>query len=71
LTSLITHIQNFEVLSTKCVWSSNFILIGIQLAQPKLDSLALYCQAQPLFDLHLCWSINQPYSTNLQHFLKS
>jgi EamA domain-containing membrane protein RarD len=71
LTSLITHIQNFEVLSTKCVWSFNFILIGIQLAQPKLDSLALYYQPQPLFGSHLCFNINHPYSTNLQHFKKS
>jgi hypothetical protein len=36
LTSLLAHIQSFEVLSTKCVWSSNFILIGIQMAQFKV-----------------------------------
>jgi hypothetical protein len=71
LTSLITHIQNFEVLSMKCVWSSNFILIGIQLARPKLDSSTLYCHAQTLFGLHLCWNISHPYSMTLQHFLTS
>jgi hypothetical protein len=32
MTSLMTHVQSFEVLSTKCIWSSDFILIGIQLA---------------------------------------
>ncbi len=32
LTSLIAHVQSFEVLSTKCVWSFDFILIDIQLA---------------------------------------
>jgi hypothetical protein len=53
LTSLMARVQSFEVLSTKCVWSSldpsPFIIIGIQLAQLKLDSLAFYCQAWPLF----------------------
>jgi len=58
LTSLMAHVQSFEVLSTKCVWSSDFIFIGIQLAQPNLDSLTFYCQAQPLFGLHIYWNIN-------------
>jgi len=71
LTSLMAHVQSFNVLSIKCVWSSDFILIGIQLAQLKLDSLAPYCQAWPLFDSHLCWSINHPFSTSLKCFLKS
>jgi hypothetical protein len=31
LTSLMAHFQSFEVLSTKCIWSSNLILIDIQL----------------------------------------
>jgi hypothetical protein len=29
LTSLLVHIQSFEILLTKCVWSSNFIFISI------------------------------------------
>jgi hypothetical protein len=31
LTTLMAHIQSFEFFSIKCVWSSNFIFIGIQL----------------------------------------
>ncbi len=30
LTSLITHVQSFKILSTKCIWLSIFILISIQ-----------------------------------------
>jgi hypothetical protein len=71
LTSLITHVQSFKVLSTKCIWSLNFILIGIQLAQPKLNSLTLCCQAWPLLGSHLCWIINHPCSSTLKHFLKN
>jgi hypothetical protein len=71
LTSLMAHIQSFEILSTKCIWSFNFIFISIRLAQLKLDSLTPCCQARPLFSLHLCWSINHPYSTTLKRFLKS
>jgi hypothetical protein len=26
---LLVHIQSFEILLTKCVWSSNFIFISI------------------------------------------
>jgi hypothetical protein len=40
---LMAHVQSFEILSTKCVWPSNFIFIGTQLAQPKLDSFTFYC----------------------------
>jgi hypothetical protein len=40
--SLMTHVQNFEVLSTKYVSSSNFINTVIQMTKPKLDSLAPY-----------------------------
>jgi hypothetical protein len=36
----MAHIQSFEFLSIKCVWSSNFIFIGIQLALLKLDLVA-------------------------------
>ncbi len=71
LTSLMAHIQNFKVLWTKCVWSSNFIFINIQLAQPKLNSLAFCCQAWPLLGSHLCWSINHPCSMISKCFLKS
>jgi hypothetical protein len=71
LTSLMAHVQSFKVLSTKCIWSSDFILINIQLAQLKLDSLAPCCQAWPLFGLHLCWSINHPYLTTLKCLLKN
>jgi hypothetical protein len=71
LTSLITHVQSFKVLSTKCIWSFNFILISIQLAQPKLDSLTFCCQAWPLLGSHLCWIINHPCSSTLKHFLKN
>jgi len=53
LTSLMARVQSFKVLSTKCDWSSldpsPFIIIGIQLAQLKLNSLAFYYQAWPLF----------------------
>jgi hypothetical protein len=71
LTSLITHVQSFEVLSTKCVWPFDFILIDIQLTQSKLNSLALCCQAQPLLSSHLCWSINHLHLMTLKHFLKN
>jgi hypothetical protein len=71
LTSLMAHIQSFEVLSTKCVWSSDFIFINIQLTQFKLGSLASCCQTWPLLGLHLCWSINHPCSMTLKCFLKS
>jgi len=71
LTSLMTHIQSFNVLLIKCVWSSGFIVIGIQLAQLKLDSLAPCCQAWPLFGSHFCWSIKHPFSITLKCFLKS
>ncbi len=71
LTSLMAHVQSFEVLSTKCIWSPNFILIDIQLIWLKLDSLALYCHAWPLFGSHLCWSINHLCVTTLKRFLKS
>jgi hypothetical protein len=67
----MAHVQSFEALLIKCVWSSNFIFIGIQLTQLKLDSLAPCCQAQPLFGSHLCWNINHPHSMTLKHFLKS
>ncbi len=70
-TSLMAHVQSFNVLSIKCVWPSGFILIDIQLAQLKLDSVAPCCQAWPLFGLHLCWSINHSFSTSLKCFLKS
>jgi hypothetical protein len=29
LTSLMAHVQSFEVLSTNCIWSFDFILIDI------------------------------------------
>ncbi len=70
LTSLMAHVQSFKVLSIKCIWSSDFILFDIQLAEFKLDSLAPCCQAWPLFGLHLCWSINYLFSTTLKCFLK-
>jgi hypothetical protein len=60
----MAHVQSFEVLLTKCVWSSNFILISIQLAQLKLDLLAPCCRARPLFGSHLC-------SMTLKRFLKN
>ncbi len=44
--SLMAHIQNFDVSSTKYVSSSNFINTTIQMTRPKLDSLASYYQAQ-------------------------
>jgi hypothetical protein len=71
LTNLMAHVQSFEVLSTKCVWSSNFIFINIQLAQIKLNSLAPCYQAQPLHGSQVCWSINHLCSMILKHFLKS
>jgi hypothetical protein len=71
LTSLMAYVQSFEVLSTKCAWSSNFIFNDIQLTQIKLNSLAPCCQAQPLHGSHICWSINRFCSMNLKHFLKS
>jgi len=71
LTSLMAHVQSFEVLLTKCVWSSDFIFIGIQLAQPNLDSLTFYCQAQPLFGLHIYWNINHFCWMTLKHLFKS
>lgn len=71
LISLMAHVQSFEVLSTKCIWPFDFILIKIQLAQSKLNSLTLCCQAQPLLNLHLCWSINHLHLMTLKHFLKS
>ncbi len=70
LTSLMTHVQSFEVLSTKCIWSSYFILISVQLAQPKLDSFTFFCHAQPLFGSHFCWSINHLCSMISKHFFK-
>ncbi len=33
LTSSMAHVQSFEILSTKCVWSFDFIFIDIQLAK--------------------------------------
>ncbi len=71
LTSLMAHIQSFEVLSTKCVWPFDFILIDIQLAQSKLNSWALCCQAQPFLGSHICWNINHLHLMTLKHFLKS
>jgi hypothetical protein len=44
--NLIAHIQNFEVLSTKYVSSSDFINTAIQMIGPKLDPLAPYYQTQ-------------------------
>jgi hypothetical protein len=67
----MAHIQSFEVLSTKCIWSFDFILINIQLTQFKLNSLAPYCQEQPLLGSHLCWNINHLCSTTLMCLLKS
>ncbi len=43
LTSLMAHIQSFEVLSTKCIWSSDFILASIQITYFKLNSLTPCC----------------------------
>ena len=71
LISLMAHVQSFEVLSTKCIWPFDFILIKIQLAQSKLNSLTLCCQAWPLLGSHLCWIINHPCSSTLKHFLKN
>ncbi len=71
LTSLMAHVQSFKVLSTKCIWLFDFILINIQLTKPKLDSLALYCQAWSLLGLHFCWSINHPCSITLKCLLNS
>jgi hypothetical protein len=68
LISLMAHVQSFKVLSTKCIWPSDFILINIQLAQSKLNSLTLCCQAQPLLNSHLCWSINHLHLMTLKHF---
>jgi hypothetical protein len=71
LTSLMAHVQSFEVLLIKCIWSFDFILISIQLAQPKLDSLVFCCQAWILFGSHFYWNINHPKSMTLKHSLKS
>jgi hypothetical protein len=71
LTSLMAHIQSFEVLSTKCIWSSDSIFIGIQLTQLKLDLSALVVRHKPLLGSQLCWSISHLCSTTLKHLLKS
>jgi hypothetical protein len=71
LTSLMAHVQSLKVLLTNCIWSFDFILIGIQLAQLKLDPLAPCCQAWPLCGSHLCYNTNHLCSMTLKRFLKS
>jgi hypothetical protein len=71
LTSLMTHVQSFEVLSTKCIRSFDFMFISIQLPQFKLVSLAPCCEAWPLLGSHFCWNISHLCSITLKHFLKS
>jgi len=41
LTSLMGYVQKFGVLSIRCAWSFDFILIVIQMDWPKLDSSVL------------------------------
>jgi hypothetical protein len=66
----MVHIQSFEVLSTKCVWSSDFICINIQLAQLKLGSLASRCQAQPLLGFAPLLEHQLPLLNDFELFLE-
>jgi hypothetical protein len=70
LTSLMTG-SKFQKKFNQVCRPFDFILINIQLAQPKLDSLAFYYQAWILLGLHLCWNINPFYSMTLKCFLNS